>query len=171
MQVFARKILRLFWGVCRKDIDNEAHAVSQLCAAGKCKNIVEVIRHGWMANNPLYYFIDMEYCPETLNDRILGIVRETESDSESRSMKDFIENTESRSAEPKAPEPVDAKADVNPPLENTETILDPDLPESDFQHCLDIIIDIVNALIYIHESGMVHRDLKPQNGIYLILYV
>ena len=83
LQIFARKILRLFGGVRKEDIDNEARAVSQLCAPGRCKNVVEVIRHGWLPTDSSYYYIDMEYCSETLDDRIHGRSREAERDSES----------------------------------------------------------------------------------------
>ena len=70
LQVFARKILRVFGDVHREDIEKEANIVSQLCTAGRCKNVVEVIRHGWLSTHSSYYYIDMEYCFETLNDRI-----------------------------------------------------------------------------------------------------
>jgi len=69
-QVFARKLIRLFGGVTREDIDNEATAVSRLCAPGGNKYIVEVTKHGWLPRNPSYYYLDMEYCSETLESHI-----------------------------------------------------------------------------------------------------
>lgn len=108
----------------------------------------------------------MEYYSKTLNDRILGIVRETESDSEYGydNPKSTFKTTETLNA------PIDVNprmtTDVDPRrtifIENTETELDSDLSESDLQYYLDIIDDIVNTLIYIHECETVHRDLKPK---------
>jgi serine/threonine protein kinase len=158
LQIFARKILRLFGGVRKEDIDNEARAVSELCAAGRCRNVVEVIRHNWLPTDSSYYYIDMEYCLETLDDRIQG---------RSRGPKLALEPAEV----------LNAASDVNSQMtefvENMETMLKSDfsefdMPESDMQAWLDVIDDIVNALIYIHNLGTVHRDLKPQNGKHYI---
>jgi len=96
----------------------------------------------------------MQYCSETLNDRILGIVPGAESDPEAGwDGYRFIE-------------PENRK--VPTPTENSTAKLESDLndsvSDSDLEGYLDIMDDIVNALIYIHDSRMVHRDLKPQNG-------
>jgi len=32
--------------------------------------VVDVIKHGWLVEDHFYYFVDMEYCPEMLEDRI-----------------------------------------------------------------------------------------------------
>jgi hypothetical protein len=56
-----------------EDVENEAWAISALCD-GKCKYVVEVFRHGWLVHMSLY-FIDMEYCDETLEKRISTINR------------------------------------------------------------------------------------------------
>lgn len=208
LQVFARKILRLFGDIRRKDIDNEAKAVSKLCTAGRCRNIVEVIRHGWLPNDASYYYIDMEYCSETLNDRILGIGQETTSDSDgvlgidreaaSEFDRDFridremasdsdralgidreaILDSESRFMDPKltfedleaSNAAIDLNHRTNEFVENMEMELDSNFSESDLQSCLVIVDDLVNALIYIHDTGTVHRDLKPQNGNYPDFY-
>jgi hypothetical protein len=69
--VFARKIIRLFGHVTTEDIENEVRAVAALCSGRECKYIVEVLKHGWLTNAYTDYFIDMEYCPETLEDRII----------------------------------------------------------------------------------------------------
>ena len=70
-------------------------------------------------------------------------------------------------------EALNAAVEINhPPIESfdrSETIGgSPDFLESDMQACLDILGNIVDALIYIHDSGTVHRDLKPQNGDFSI---
>lgn len=106
----------------------------------------------------------MEYCSETLDDRIHGRARGAERYSESP-YADFTPALE-------APKVLDTAVDINAQMtefvENTETWLESDVLESDVQVLLDVIDDIVNALIYIHNLGTVHRDLKPQNGKYSI---
>lgn len=195
LQIFARKILRLFGGVRKEDIDNEARAVSELCAPGRCRNVVEVIRHNWLPTDSSYYYIDMEYCSETLDDRIQGRSRGVERGSESpyedpkSTLDDRIQersrevkrDSELSYADPKSAlepaEVLNASFDVNSQrtefVENMETMLKSDFSEldtleSDMQAWLYVIDDIVNALIYIHNLGTVHRDLKPQNGKYSI---
>jgi serine/threonine protein kinase len=60
----------MFGGVTREDIEQEANAIDKLCGAGASKYVVEVIKHGWLPRNPSYYFVDMLFCSETLEDRI-----------------------------------------------------------------------------------------------------
>jgi hypothetical protein len=69
--VFARKIIRLFGHVTADDIENEVRAVAALCSGRQCKYVVEVLKHGWLTNANTDYFIDMDYCPETLEERII----------------------------------------------------------------------------------------------------
>ena len=71
-QVFARKLIRLFGGVTREDIESEAGAISRLCRPGGSKFVVEVMRHGWLPRNPSYYYIDMEFCNLNLHVYIYG---------------------------------------------------------------------------------------------------
>jgi len=140
IQVFARKILRLFGNVRKEDIENEARAVSKICEGGKCKNIVEVISHGWLPNHNSFYYIDMEFCLETLDDRIFGTVRE---DAATR----YVE-AESDAAAPYV-DHQSAAGNVKPQM--TEFVQDaklglfPDFEEADLQYCLDIVDDIVTA--------------------------
>jgi len=60
LQVFARKILRIFGDVTETDIQKEAEAVGKLCQPGTHKNIVAVFRQGRLSSS--LYFLDMEYC-------------------------------------------------------------------------------------------------------------
>jgi serine/threonine protein kinase len=56
--------------VTREDIANEARAVAKLCREEITPFIVKVISHGWLPASNSYYYIDMEYCAETLETRI-----------------------------------------------------------------------------------------------------
>src|SRR6266496_79659 len=48
--------------------------LSELCSPGRSRMVVEVTRYGWLPRHPSLYYIDMEYCPETLESRIHGSV-------------------------------------------------------------------------------------------------
>lgn len=50
----------------REDIDNEVKAIARLCVETKSNSIVEVMGQGWLPNHSTYYYIDMEYCGDTL---------------------------------------------------------------------------------------------------------
>jgi serine/threonine protein kinase len=110
-------------GITRDEIENEATAITALCQ-GSCDTIVTVLRHGWLPRNPSYYFIDMEYCGETLESKIPKVWRD---------------------------------------LRHTETR--PVLKDFDWVAVTAVGFDIAAGLEYIHKHGMVHRDLKPRNGI------
>jgi serine/threonine protein kinase len=69
VQVLARKLIRVFGQVRPEDIENEARVLSEL-GTSTCPYIVEVFQHGWLEPAPSFYFIDMEFCPETLDARI-----------------------------------------------------------------------------------------------------
>ena len=77
-KIFARKIVRRFGSVTEEDIENEAKAVSALCASAQCKYVVKVLKHGWLTNDHTFYFIDMEYCIQTLEDFIKDIAKESQ---------------------------------------------------------------------------------------------
>jgi serine/threonine protein kinase len=131
LQVFARKLIRMSGGITRDEIESEAAAITALCGEGTCDTIVTVLRHGWLPRNPSYYFIDMEYCRETLEAKIPTIWRDLRHGP-----------TESR----------------------------PILKDFDWVEVTDVGVDIAAGLEYIHKHGMVHRDLKPRNGISSLLF-
>lgn len=62
--------MRPFGKVTDEDIENEARAVQKLCGAESHRNIVSVLRHGWLNAPFACYFIDMEYCTMDLQDKM-----------------------------------------------------------------------------------------------------
>jgi hypothetical protein len=108
----------------------------------------------------------MEYCLETLNDRILGIMRsDPHLDPEVEALAVALAGDSggdgSRSAD--LDRTIVSRPTEDPKSLPTSDIEDP-ITDSDLNGYLDVMGDIVDALIYIHDSKMVHRDLKPQNG-------
>jgi hypothetical protein len=99
----------------------------------------------------------MEYCSETLEERIIGVGRGEEStldspDPEIGGPGELI-GRESFFKSVVKPRTINS-------FENTDAVM-----EFDWEPVLNIIDDIVCALIYIHDTGTVHRDMKPRNGI------
>jgi len=94
--------------------------------------VIEVIKHGWLPRNPSYYYIDMECCTETLEDRIRIMGRNP------LVYKGPVVNGQ--------PEPAIAWAQLLPVLK--------------------IMHQMSSGLAYIHGKGVVHRDLKPRNGMF-----
>jgi serine/threonine protein kinase len=153
-KIFARKILRIFGSVTEQDIENEARAISELCRPGQSRCVVEVIKHGWMHKRDAY-FLDMEYCPMTLADKIRG------TDTRTREQTD-----------PAAPTAGKRDNALPGPSYTNHVLRQQALPEQvsdsinfDFESVSQILEDIVAGLIYIHAKNFVHRDLKPRNGI------
>ena len=72
-QVFARKIVRIFGDITPSDAEAEGQTLSELCRPGFSMYVVEVLKHGWLPRHPSLYYIDMEYCLETLDNRISGV--------------------------------------------------------------------------------------------------
>jgi len=139
LQVFARKILRIFGDLTKEDVDNEAAAISQLCRPGTSNTVVEVYDHRWLPGpDPSYYYIDMEFCPQTLEEWIYGPTRYKNSE---RGMS--LAGTET----------------------SPSTTTDPSTTgELVSEQVLDILQNISSGLEYLHANGIVHRDLKPRNG-------
>jgi hypothetical protein len=140
--------------------------VSELCRPGGNKYVVEVRRHGWLPRNSTYYYLDMEYCSESLEDRIHGV--ETEGDQlngsipvEKVEMKSTSTYSEQQTADTSfsptsTPNTMTSQAAIR--WEEAAT------DDYDWASILDIMDDITRGLEYVHENGTVHRDLKPRNG-------
>jgi serine/threonine protein kinase len=58
-----------------EDVKNEARVVESLREKGSHRNIVEVLRHGWLETSGKVYFIDMELADATLADYIDCVFR------------------------------------------------------------------------------------------------
>ena len=94
----------------------------------------------------------MEYCPETLESRIHGAGQKALG-SESGSMLDSVSG----------------QVEVESLWTRTTeaTTVDESIPPSsefDWESVVDILEDVNRGLVYLHQNGTVHRDLKPKNG-------
>jgi|SRR5579862_4789705 len=152
-QVFARKIVRIFGDVTPEDAENEGRMLSKLCRPGRSNAVVEVIKHGWLPRHPSMYYMDMEYCPETLESRIYAAGQKAQG-SESGSVLDTVSGQverESLSTGTTEATTTDESNEPSPDFDQWESVV-------------DIIDDINRGLIYLHQNDTVHRDLKPKNG-------
>jgi serine/threonine protein kinase len=119
---FARKVIRPFAAVHKKDIENEVRAINKLCQSLH-PNIVQVFHHGYLKRDSAFYFMDMELCDFTL-EQYMNDKNVSHLDKWSI---------------------IRAGGDL-------------------FFHVVDIALQIINGLVFIHACGEVHRDLSPQNG-------
>ena len=156
-QVFARKIVRIFGDITHEDAESEGRTLSEVCRPGRSLTVVEVIKHGWLPRHPSLYYIDMEYCPETLENRIHEAVQNRKG-TESETMLDSERDQGEADL-------LSTRITQVPPNKSPNTN-DPNnlSPEFDWQSVVDIIEDITQGLIYLHKNHIVHRDLKPKNG-------
>ena len=118
--------------------------------------MVRVFKHGWFPRNSLYYFIDMEYCSETLEAWIARLAKFINESSLS------IGALEGKLG--KVPEERQSRLGANdfgqeqPSLHIKATLV------FTWEHVIEILENIVIGLVFIHERSTAHRDLKPQNG-------
>jgi hypothetical protein len=156
--------------VTTEDIENEAKAIS-VCAPGLCRWVVEVYRHDWLPPDYSLYFIDMESCDVTLEERIKEMGRTLIDLVSEQNMVEWSRPEKDPGVQPdKDP---DVQPNKDPGVQNdrfggTSDPHTPNLPsmdEIDGETVMDILDDITSGLIYIHGKNIVHRDLKPSNGI------
>ena len=71
VKFLARKLIRTVGNTRPEDVENEARVISELDTSG-CLYVVQVLQHGWLkgVQGPPFYFIDIEFCPETLEAHI-----------------------------------------------------------------------------------------------------
>lgn len=131
-----------------------------LCRPGRSLTVVEVLKHGWLPRHPSLYYIDMEYCLETLQSRIHG---HRQSDSLASESEDGSEQGEA-GAEPNSTNISRPLGPVSHPSgpENEAPEVPPQ--EFDWRPVVNIIDDVNQGLVYLHQNHTVHRDLKPSNG-------
>lgn len=122
--------------------------------------MVEVIKHGWLAEDNSYYFIDMEYCSETLEDRI----RSAGSGSTTLTEVAVVSPSVSPMSIPAFSDDESiSNRDRSLPL-GVDTLQNGPQFDINWNSIEDILLDIISGLIYVHHKKIVHRDLKPRNG-------
>jgi hypothetical protein len=60
--------------VTTEEVEAEARVI-ELYRPGLSNAVVEVIKHGWLPLQDSIYYIEMEYCSETLESRVHGTGR------------------------------------------------------------------------------------------------
>src|SRR5271154_2358594 len=63
---FARKLIRPFGSVTKEDIENEVKAITDICASGGHRHVIQFRGHGPLPASD-YYYIDMELCDFNLD--------------------------------------------------------------------------------------------------------
>ena len=156
----------VFGSVTQEDIENEVRAISELCRPGQSNTVVEVVKHGWLPRTD-FYFIDMEYCPDTLYDWILrrGVNGHTNENADARhryetsnegrviTFDDLIGTNNAR-------ENLAQSQGLSDTIPTREAVV-----AFNFESIATIVENIAAGLIFIHSREIVHRDLKPRNGI------
>jgi len=135
--------------------------LSEVCSVGRSATVVEVMKHGWLPRHPSLYYIDVEYCPETLESRIHGTV---ETFKEVGPASSLDNESDSLSVEISKLLTVPMTETTYPPRSTDLTSEDIAVTEFDWRSVVVIIEDITQGLVYLHENHIVHRDLKPKNG-------
>lgn len=148
----------------------EATVIAKISRAGRNKNVVTVLKHGWLPQQSDTYYIDMEYCVTTLHARIQEGVLGNETFPQglgSSSTDTVVEMEQAQSPQYQGVDRGSRDTGVFFPSEITEADVSSKLSlaaEIDWRSVLDIIEDIVSGLVYLHGQNIVHRDLKPWNS-------
>jgi serine/threonine protein kinase len=145
-EVFARKIFRVNRAI-EEEVRVEAANLKILLRCGKHPHIINVFLYGWLKGVAKSYFMDMELADFSLCDYI----------------KYFFQDVPL----PNISIPSSPSAGVSP---SNPSIFNRALSERNcsikqrLQTIWTIGLHICNGLKFMHDSGLVHRDLKPQNG-------
>lgn len=119
-----------------EDVKNEVRVIDSLLQQGDHRNIIGILKHGWLETAGKVYFIDMELADLTLSEYI-----------------DYIfHNKDLQFPIPDGDvfNPVFSARDCTE-LERLRTVF-------------EIGHQVACGLEFLHENAHVHRDLKPQNG-------
>src|SRR5271170_2594932 len=135
---FARKLIRPFGSVTKKDIENEVKAITDIRASSGHGNVIRFLDHGPLSASD-YYYIDMELCDFNLDKYV-------HSPNRSLLLPGRFKLGESK--ESLKPAFCEEWISIREQRENVWTIMD----------------HITAGVEFLHGRGLAHRDLKPQNG-------
>jgi serine/threonine protein kinase len=141
----ARKLIRPIGDLTEKDVQNEIRAIKKLCQDHSNRNLVSVLRHGQFFAPKLqlaFFYIDMELCDFDLHAAIQNrrLLSQTRTDADS---------TDAAATAPEA---------------GHSTLKDMLSREQELECMMKMLSDITSGVVFMHELGEVHRDLKPHNG-------
>ena len=134
-KAFARKLIRISNAIA-EDVENEVKVVEALRKKGTHPNIIEILNHDWLETAAKVYLIDMELANLTLMDYIDFVFHNKRLDITIPNAKEFNA--------------------IFSPRECSKL--------QRLQTTFEIVRQVVGGLEFLHNSGHVHRDLKPQNG-------
>jgi serine/threonine protein kinase len=134
-KAFARKLIRVSNAIA-EDVKNEVNVVNALREKGTHPNIIGILNHGWLVTAGKVYFIDMELADLTLTDYINYVFHNKPLEVTTPNVREFNA--------------------VFSPRECSEL--------QRLQTTFEIVRQVAGGLEFLHNSGHVHRDLKPQNG-------
>jgi len=123
--------------VSRADIEGEAAVIDFIKSRNGHKNIIEVLRHGWLKGAFRVYYIDMELAQTTLTAYIAAVRTQTTPFA-------FLNHN-------LAPVFLNSTCTTEERIRNVWVI---------GKH-------IIEGLVFLHAGSHVHRDVKPSNGTIL----